>query len=233
MKPLLTVVKIGGKVLESNEKLDLVLDAFVKIQGAKILVHGGGKTATQIAEKLGIEAPMINGRRITSHEMLEVATMVYGGLMSRQMVAKLQARGQNAIGMTGADLDVIRAHKRPVKDIDYGFAGDIDQVNSDTLEMLVNQGIVPIMAPLTHNGQGQLLNTNADTIASSVARSLSKKYKVSLVYCFEKPGVMMDPDDDDSVISNLNAEAFEKLKGEGIIAAGMIPKLTNAFEALK
>ena len=232
MKPELTVVKIGGKVLDDQVQLGKLLDLFVQIPGFKILVHGGGKTATDIANKLGVSAPMINGRRITSPEMLDVAVMVYGGLMSRQIVAQLQARGQNALGMTGADLDVIRAQKRPVKDIDYGLAGDIVGVNPDSLDILIRQDIVPVLAPLTHDGQGQLLNTNADTIAATIAGSLGKNFHVNLVYCFEKPGVMIDPDDPQTVIPQLDYAGYQNYLEQGIIAAGMIPKLKNAFEAL-
>lgn len=228
----LTIVKIGGKVLDEVVALRGVMDRFARIDGAKILVHGGGKAATDIAGKLGVEAPMINGRRITNAAMLEVAIMVYGGLMSRQMVAGLQQRGLNAIGLTGADLDVIRATKRPVKDIDYGLAGDVSRVNTDRLSWLLDAGIVPVLAPLTHDGNGQLLNTNADTIAGTVAAGMSRLFEVSLVYCFERPGVLADPQNDHSVISSITLPDFDRYVKAGTIAGGMIPKLENAFESL-
>lgn len=231
-KTAVTVVKIGGKVLDDDQLLAGVLDSFAAIEGPKILVHGGGKAATEIAGKLGVEAPMINGRRITNDAMMDVALMVYGGLMNRKMAAGLQARGINALGLTGADLNVIQAHKRPVKDIDYGLAGDIDAVDGKRLLWLLEGGITPIMAPLTHDGKGQMLNTNADTIASSTARSLAREATVSLVFTFEKPGVMTDPDDDTTVIPHLDRQVFEYHREAGNIAGGMIPKLTNAFEAL-
>ncbi|MEZ4828300.1 MAG: acetylglutamate kinase [Bacteroidia bacterium] len=228
-----TLVKIGGKVLDDAVSLNRVLDSFAKIEGPKILVHGGGKAATEIAARLGVEAPMINGRRITSEAMLEVAAMVYGGLMSRQLAAGLQKRGLNAAGLTGADMDVIRAVKRPVKDIDYGLAGDIVSVNTARLVWLLDAGIVPILAPLTHDGLGQLLNTNADTIAGTVAASLTKTYEVSLVYAFERPGVLADHNNDDSVIGSITRSRFEKYVAEGVIGGGMIPKLENAFQSLE
>ncbi|MEZ4776986.1 MAG: acetylglutamate kinase [Bacteroidia bacterium] len=228
----LTIVKIGGKVLDDFAALNGVMDQFALIDGAKLLVHGGGKAATDIAGKLGVEAPMVNGRRITNAAMLEVAMMVYGGLMSRQMVAGLQKRGMNAVGLTGADMDVIRAVKRPVKDIDYGLAGDVSAVNTERLTWLLEAGIVPVLAPLTHDGNGQLLNTNADTIAGTVAAGMSRFFEVSLVYCFERTGVLADPNDDHSVISSITRPDFDQYVKAGTIAGGMIPKLENAFESL-
>ncbi len=227
----LTIVKVGGKVVEEPESLIALLDQFNKISGNKLLVHGGGRTATQMAAKLGIETQMVEGRRITDADMLEVVTMVYGGLVNKKIVAGLQARGMNAIGLTGADLGLIEAHKRPVKDIDYGFVGDVDDVNAAELRLLINENVVPVVAPLTHDGNGQLLNTNADTIASELAIELSNYYKVYLFYCFEKPGVLMDPKDDSSVIYDLNLSLFNQYKEEGIITEGMIPKLDNGFRA--
>ncbi|MEO0898798.1 MAG: acetylglutamate kinase [Bacteroidota bacterium] len=232
MKETLYVIKVGGKILETPDKLELVLDQFASIKGKKILVHGGGRTATQLAEKLGIEAPMVNGRRITSDDMMEIAVMVYGGLMSKNLVARLQARRVNALGLSGADLNLILAHKRPVKDIDYGWAGDVDALHATHLDLLLSNDIVPVFAPLTHNGKGQMLNTNADTIASTVARGMTEKYEVTLAYIFEMPGVMKDPDDMDSLISFVNPELFKSYQANGEISGGMIPKLSNAFEAI-
>lgn len=227
----LTIIKVGGKVVEEPESLNALLDQFKKISGNKILVHGGGRTATEIAKKLGIETQMVDGRRITDANMLEVVTMVYGGLVNKKIVAGLQARGINAIGLTGADLGLIKAHKRPVKDIDYGFVGDVDDVNPSELRLLINENVIPVIAPLTHDGKGQLLNTNADTIASELATELSNYYKVYLFYCFEKKGVLVDPNDESTVIYDLDLALFNKYKNEGIISDGMIPKLENGFRA--
>ncbi len=184
----LTIIKVGGKVVEEAESLKLLLNEFTKISGNKILVHGGGRSATTIASKLGIKTKMVDGRRITDSDMLEVVTMVYGGLVNKKIVAGLQALGCNSIGITGADLDTIRAHKRIVKDIDYGYVGDIEEVNTAELRLLLSDNVVPVVAPLTHDGKGQLLNTNADTIASGLAAELSNYFQVILVYCFEKKG---------------------------------------------
>ena len=232
MKKLI-IVKIGGKVLDDAPQLDRLLDDFTSLAGGKVLVHGGGKAATEIAARLGIASQMVDGRRITDAPMLNVAVMVYGGLMNKQIVAKLQARGQKALGLTGADLDLIRAHKRPVKTIDYGFVGDIAAVDAGELQALLTRETVPVFAPLTHDGQGQLLNTNADTIASAVATAASRHFQVSLVYCFEKAGVLLDPEDEASVIPHLNPETYAAHKIGGVIVAGMIPKLDNAFDALR
>jgi acetylglutamate kinase len=228
----LTLVKIGGGLLESPPLLADVLDAFAHLPGAKLLVHGGGRAATELARRLGIEAPLLQGRRVTSQAMLEVALMVYGGLMSRQLVAALQQRGIDALGLTGADLNLIEAHKRPVKDIDYGFVGDIDQVNAEALTRLLAQGSVPILAPLTHDGQGQLLNTNADTIAATVASALADRFEVELIFAFERPGVLTDPDDDESLVPFLTRPQAEQWQAQGVIAGGMLPKLHNAWQAL-
>lgn len=227
----LTIIKVGGKVVENTESLNALLDQFDKISGNKILVHGGGRTATEMAKKLGIETKMVEGRRITDADMLEVVTMVYGGLVNKKIVAGLQARGMNAVGLTGADLGLIKAHKRPVKDIDYGFVGDVDDVNVSELRVLINENVIPVVAPLTHDGKGQLLNTNADTIASELATELSNYYKVFLFYCFEKKGVLVDPNDESTVIYDLDLPLFNKYKAEGIISDGMIPKLENGFRA--
>jgi acetylglutamate kinase len=227
----LTIIKVGGKVVEDPKSLQALLDQFDKISGNKILVHGGGRTATEIANKLGIKTKMVDGRRITDAETLEVVTMVYGGLVNKRIVAELQARNCNAVGLTGADLDLIRAKKRPIKEIDYGFVGDIEEVNTKELRLLINENIVPVIAPLTHDGKGNLLNTNADTIASEIATELSNNFSVYLFYCFEKKGVLIDPEDESSVIYDLDKPLFDKYKTEGIISAGMIPKLDNGFRA--
>ncbi len=227
----LTIIKVGGKVVEEPESLNDLLDQFKKISGNKLLVHGGGRTATHIAEKLGIETKMMDGRRITDSDMLEVVTMVYGGLVNKKIVAALQARGVNAVGLTGADFNLIEAHKRPVKDIDYGFVGDVDDVNTFELKMLISENVVPVVAPLTHDGKGQLLNTNADTIASELATELSRHFNVYLFYCFEKKGVLLDPTNDSSVIYELDNNLFNQYTTSGVISAGMIPKLENGFRA--
>ncbi|MCF8358739.1 MAG: acetylglutamate kinase [Prolixibacteraceae bacterium] len=228
----LTLVKVGGKIVEEPESMNRLLKDFKSISGYKVLIHGGGRRATLVAEQLGVENQMIEGRRITSREMLDVVTMVYGGLVNKNIVAGLQALGCNAAGFTGADLDIIRAVKRPVKDIDYGYAGDVVDVNTRELRLLINEGVTPVIAPLTHDGKGMLLNTNADTIASEMAIALSEHYNVRLVYCFEKDGVLSNPDDDDSVIPELSRELYREYKTSGAIAAGMVPKLDNAYNAL-
>jgi len=229
----LTIVKVGGKVVEEKESLDLLLNQFSQIRGKRILVHGGGNLATTLAEKLGIETRIIEGRRITDEATLEIVTMVYAGLVNKNIVAGLQARGCNSLGLTGADLNVIRAVKRPVKDIDYGFVGDIMGVNTSELRLLLNEEVVPVMAPITHDSHGQLLNTNADTIAADLAIELSNYYTVNLFYCFEKKGVLLHPEDENSVISELSFDRFKELQSEGIISEGMIPKLDNGFSAMK
>ncbi|MEN8116388.1 MAG: acetylglutamate kinase [Bacteroidota bacterium] len=227
----LTIIKVGGKVVEESESLNALLDQFARISGNKLLVHGGGRTATEIARKLSIETKMVEGRRITDAEMLDVVTMVYGGLVNKKIVAGLQSRDINAIGLTGADLNLIHAHKRPVKDINYGFVGDVEDVNPQELRLLINENVVPVIAPLTHDGKGQILNTNADTIASELAIELSNYFSVYLFYCFEKRGVLTDTDDESSMIYDLNEQLFEKYKEEGVISEGMIPKLDTGFRA--
>lgn len=229
----LTVLKVGGGIVEDEAILAILLDQFATLPNPKILVHGGGRTATQLAEQLGVEAPLVEGRRITNEAMLDIATMVYGGLVNKRLVAQLQARAVDAIGMTGADLNVIAAHKRPVKTIDYGFAGDIDSVQTEPLTILLNQTYVPVLAPLTHDGKGRLLNTNADTIAAEIAQSLATDWEVHLVFCFEKQGVLLDPSDDESLIPEITHAAFQDLQSKGQISGGMIPKLTNAFSSLR
>lgn len=232
MKQKLTVIKVGGKIVEEEASLHQLLDNFSSIQGNKILVHGGGRSATKIASQLGIESQMVNGRRITDAETLKVVTMVYGGLVNKNIVACLQARKVNALGLTGADMDVIRSVKRPVKDVDYGFVGDVEKVNAALLADLISKGVVPVMAPLTHDGNGNMLNTNADTIAGETAKALSEYFDVTLVYCFEKKGVLRDEHDDDSVIPQITHTEFKQYVDEGVIQGGMIPKLENSFEAI-
>jgi acetylglutamate kinase len=232
MKQQLTIIKVGGKIVEEEETLQQLLKDFTAIPGAKVLIHGGGRSATKIAAQLGIESQMVNGRRITDAEMLKVVTMVYGGLVNKTIVSRLQAEGINALGLTGTDMDIIRSHKRPVKDVDYGFVGDVDVVNGALLSDLIQKGIVPVIAPLTHDGKGNILNTNADTIAGETAKALAKYFDVTLFYCFEKKGVLQDADDDNSVIPYINEEAFKQYVEEGVIVGGMIPKLENAFNAI-
>lgn len=229
----LTVVKVGGAVVEDEEQLARLLNDFAAIEGNKVLVHGGGRRATKVAASLGIESKMVNGRRITDRDMLEVVTMVYGGLVNKNVVARLQANGVNALGLTGADMDVLRSRKRPVKDgIDFGYVGDVERADGKALQTLIEAGIVPVMAPLTHDGYGNILNTNADTIAGETAKALAPFYDVTLIYSFEKKGVLANPDDDDSVIPTITPTDFERYKADGTVAGGMIPKLENAFAAI-
>lgn len=231
-KNKLTIIKVGGKIVEEPETLSQLLEDFSNIEGYKLLVHGGGRSATRIATQLGIESKMVNGRRITDAETLKVVTMVYGGLVNKNIVAGLQAKGVNAIGLTGADMDVIRSAKRPVKDVDYGFVGDVKHVNEPALTSLISQGIVPVMAPLTHDGEGHILNTNADTIAGETAKALAVTFDVTLVYCFEKKGVLRDENNDDSVIPVITPTLFKQYVDDSTIQGGMIPKLENSFSAI-
>ena len=233
MKQTLTIVKVGGAVVEDEAQLAQLLKDFSAIPGRKVLIHGGGRRATQVAASLGIESKMVGGRRITDAEMLNVVTMVYGGLVNKNLVARLQANGVNALGLTGADIDVIRSHKRPLKDgIDFGFVGDVDRADGQMLSRLIEAGITPVMAPLTHDGQGHILNTNADTIASETAKALAPFYDVTLIYSFEKKGVLSNPDDDNSVIATINRADFERYKADGTISGGMLPKIENALSAI-
>lgn len=227
----LTIIKVGGKVVEDSESLNALLDQFIRFSGNKILVHGGGRTATEIAGKLGIETEMVDGRRITGKSMLDVVTMVYGGLVNKKIVAGLQARGCNALGLTGADLNLVSARKRPVQEIDYGFVGDVVDVNSRELRLLIQENVVPVIAPITHDEKGQLLNTNADTIAAELAAELAEYFSVYLFYCFEKKGVLSNPGDENSFIHELDTDLFSQYQQEGIISSGMIPKLDNGFRA--
>ena len=233
MKEKLTIVKVGGAVVEDEAQLSQLLKDFSAIGGNKVLIHGGGRRATQVAASLGIESKMVGGRRITDADMLSVVTMVYGGLVNKNLVARLQANGVNALGLTGADMDVIRSHKRPIKDgVDFGFVGDVDRADGEMLSRLIKAGITPVMAPLTHDGQGHILNTNADTIASETAKALAPYYDVTLIYSFEKKGVLHNPDDDDSVIPTITRADFEQYKADGTISGGMLPKIENALSAI-
>lgn len=238
----ITVVKVGGAIVEDKQRLQRLIEDFSAIDGHKILVHGGGRLATKVAAQLGIESHMVGGRRITDADMLDVVTMVYGGLVNKQIVAGLQAKGVNAVGLTGADMNLICSHIRPVKkvvvdgveqEVDFGYVGDVDRVDATKLEMLLRNGIVPVIAPLTHNGEGHILNTNADTMASETAKALAADNDVTLVFSFEKRGVLSDPDNDDSVLPVITHELFRKYVGEGIISGGMIPKVENALEAVE
>lgn len=230
----LFVIKIGGNVIDNEENLSSFLQSFASIQSCKILVHGGGKIATKIGEQLGIKSNYINGRRVTDDDTIDLVTMVYGGLVNKKIVAQLQAKDCNAIGLTGADANIIPATKRPVKEIDYGWAGDIntEELIINNLEVIIESGITPVFAPLTHDRQGHILNTNADTIASSLAVALSKDYDVRLVYCFEKKGVLENVEDENSVIRNINKEKYRQLLQEKKLFEGIIPKIDNAFAAI-
>lgn len=251
-KEKLFIIKVGGAVVETPDSLDRLLKDFAALPGRKVLVHGGGRRATKVAAALGIESKMVGGRRITDAGMLEVVTMVYGGLVNKNLVAKLQANGVNALGLTGADMDIIRSRKRPpvllpaspqpslntqhptpnTSPIDFGFVGDVEHADGDRLAALIEKGITPVLAPLTHDGRGNILNTNADTIAGETAKALAPFYDVTLVYSFEKKGVLARPNDDDSVIPVITRSDFNRLVAEGTIAGGMIPKLENALAAV-
>ena len=239
----LTLVKVGGAIVENADSLRSLLDKFVRIDGYKVLVHGGGRSATRIAEQLGLPQQMIAGRRVTDAETLRVVTMVYAGLVNKDIVAELQARGINALGLTGADMNVIQSHRRAPKNVrmadgsmqlvDYGFVGDIDRVNADLLADLIAKGVVPVVCPIGHDTKGSLLNTNADTIAAEVAKALAAVFDVTLVFCFEKRGVLRDADDDNSVISTITQAEFPALVEQGVVSGGMLPKLENAFDAIR
>jgi acetylglutamate kinase len=239
----ITVVKVGGAVVEDPEQLAMLLENFSAIKGKKVLVHGGGRRATKVASQLGIESHMVGGRRITDGEMLSVVTMVYGGLVNKNLVARLQAKGVNALGLTGADMDVIRSHKRPLKSVkmddgttqmvDFGYVGDVDYADGARFAALLDSGITPVVAPLTHDGEGNMLNTNADTMASTVAKALAERYDVTLIFSFEKKGVLSNPDDDDSVIPVITRALYNKYVSDGTISGGMMPKIENALEAVE
>ena len=229
----LTIIKVGGKIVEEEATLRKLLQDFSALEGYKILVHGGGRSATKIASQLGIESQMVEGRRITDAETLKVVTMVYGGLVNNNIVAGLQSLNVNALGLTGADMNLIRSEKRPVTTVDYGYVGDVKEVNATLLVSLIKQGIVPVLAPLTHDKEGNMLNTNADTIAGETAKALATSFDVTLVYCFEKKGVLRDENDDNTLIPLINRNTFTQLVTEGIIQGGMIPKLENSFQAIE
>lgn len=228
------IIKIGGNIIDNDSQLQSFLESFAAVAGKKILIHGGGKIATRIGDQLGIESKYVEGRRITDAATLDVVTMVYGGLVNKKIVASLQTMGCNAIGITGADANLVPANKRPVKEVDFGFVGDVksEQLPVSTWQQLLEIGLTPVVAPLTHDGKGSILNTNADTMAQEIAKALGKVYSVSLIYSFEKPGVLLDVNDDNSVINKLNPTSYQELKSEQKIFAGMIPKLDNAFSAL-
>ncbi len=233
MSDTLKVIKIGGEIIDDDSKLDEALKTFTSIKGNKILVHGGGKLATEISQKLGIKTQMHDGRRITTQEDLEVVTMVYAGLINKKIVAKLQALNCNAIGLTGADANSIVCSKRTVKDIDYGFAGDIEYIRHQNIERLLKMDFTPVFCAITHDKKGQLLNTNADTIASEVAIAMSKIHQTRLVFCFDKKGVLLDMENPDSVIEHIDKNHYTKLINDKIINAGMLPKLKKGFDALE
>jgi len=232
-KQSLYIIKIGGNVINDEMTLSSFLSDFSQMEGLKILVHGGGKKATTMANDMGLEPKMIGGRRITDKANLEIVTMIYAGLLNKNIVAELQLNNCNAIGLSGADANCILAHKRIIKDIDYGFAGDVDAINSETIKLFLDNKMTPVFCAITHDKKGQLLNTNADTISSEIAKALSTDYQVELVYCFEKNGVLEDVNNDNSVIEWINKKTYEDLKKKNIIAEGMLPKLKNCFDALE
>ena len=229
---MLKVIKIGGNVVDNPEKLDRFLSDFAKLDGPKILIHGGGKIATAISKALGIETTMINGRRVTDGETIKVVTMVYAGIINKSIVSKLNAEKTPAIGLSGVDGNLILSDKRSPIPVDYGFVGDPKSVNTDLISSLLAQGLTPVIAPITTDGQGMLLNTNADTVAQTVATAMAAVTNTELVFCFEKRGVLSDVNDDDSVISNISRDDFNRLKDNGIITDGMLPKIENAFNAI-
>ena len=238
MREKLTIVKVGGAVVEDEAQLAQLLKDFAAIEGAKILVHGGGRRATKIAAALGVETKMVDGRRITDASMLEVVTMVYGGLVNKHVVAMLQSMGVDAIGLCGADGDIIRSVKRPVKmvngsPVDYGFVGDVKKADGAKIAYFIEKNMTPVIAPLTHDGQGNILNTNADTMASETAKAMASLYDVTLIFSFEKKGVLSNPDDEDSVIPTITRSDFERYKADGTISGGMLPKIENALAAVE
>ncbi len=233
MRPKLNIIKIGGNIIENSMELETFLRLFANVSGLKILVHGGGKKATELENKLGISSEYYNGRRITNSDSLDVMIMVYAGLLNKKITAGLQAQNCNAIGLSGADGGVLLAHKRPVGEIDFGLVGDINRVKSQTISNLLNSGMVPVFCALTHDGAGQLFNTNADTIASELAIGLSDTYETTLYYCFEKQGVLRSMEDENSVIRHIDRKHYKRLLKEKAISDGMLPKLENCFHALE
>lgn len=229
MKEHLTIIKVGGKIVENSESLNSLLKDFVAVEGKKLLVHGGGRSATQMAARLGVETKMVDGRRITDEAMLEVVTMVYGGLVNKRIVAGLQALGIDAVGLTGADMNIVLSDKRKVSAVDYGWVGDVKRVNAEAVVTLIESGCCPVVAPLTHDGCGHMLNTNADTMAGEMAKAMAAHYDVTLMFCFEKPGVLADENDDSSLIPTITPAVLDDLKCRGVVSGGMIPKLDNAI----
>lgn len=229
MKEHLTIIKVGGKIVENPESLNALLKDFAAVEGKKLLVHGGGRSATQMAARLGVETKMVDGRRITDEAMLEVVTMVYGGLVNKRIVAGLQALGIDAVGLTGADMNIVLSDKRKVSAVDYGWVGDVKRVNAEAVATLIESGCCPVVAPLTHDGCGHMLNTNADTMAGEMAKAMAARYDVTLMFCFEKPGVLADENDDSSLIPTITPAVLDDLKCRGVVSGGMIPKLDNAI----
>lgn len=229
----LRIIKLGGRVLDNSAEMEAVVKTIASIDSPVILVHGGGSQATELAAQLGVETQMAEGRRITSASMMKIVTMVYAGYLNKNLVARLQAAGCNALGLTGADGNCIRAVKRPVKEIDYGFAGDITGIDVQRIHAWIRSGVIPVFAAITHDQQGNLLNTNADTIAAFMASAMSDLYEVSLYMLFDKPGILEDPEDSDSVISYLNTGRYKTLKEEGVLSGGILPKLDNCFKVLE
>lgn len=229
MKEHLTIIKVGGKIVENSESLNSLLKDFAAVEGKKLLVHGGGRSATQMAARLGVETKMVDGRRITDEAMLEVVTMVYGGLVNKRIVAGLQALGIDAVGLTGADMNIVLSDKRKVSAVDYGWVGDVKRVNAEAVATLIESGCCPVVAPLTHDGCGHMLNTNADTMAGEMAKAMAARYDVTLMFCFEKPGVLADENDDSSLIPTITPAVLDDLKCRGVVSGGMIPKLDNAI----
>ena len=230
---ILKIIKIGGHIIDNDNALATFLNEFAKLEGPKLLVHGGGKLATRLAKQMNVPINMHEGRRITDADTLDIITMVYAGKINKTIVAQLQANRCNAIGFSGADANAIVSDKRPVKSINYGFVGDVKDVHTDTLEVLLNHGITPVFCAITHDGNGQLLNTNADTVASELAIGFAKQFQSELYYCFEKNGVLKDIYNDDSVIENIDKNTYQQLIDNGSISNGMLPKLNNCFHAIK
>lgn len=233
MNSKLKVIKVGGKLIENEDRFSAFLKDFSKLEGNKILVHGGGNLATEIATKLGYETKIIDGRRITDKDSMQVITMVYGGLISKKIVAKLYSLGLNAVGLCGADGGSVISKKRPIKDLDYGFVGDIESVNVNFVDSLLKKDIIPVFSAISCSTNGELYNTNADSIASAIAVNMSAKYETELYYCFEKKGVLANPENEDSIVRTLDFETYEYLVQDKVITDGMLPKLHNCFEALQ
>ena len=229
MKEHLTIIKVGGKIVENSESLNALLKDFAAVEGKKLLVHGGGRSATQMAARLGVETKMVDGRRITDEAMLEVVTMVYGGLVNKRIVAGLQALGIDAVGLTGADMNIVLSDKRKVSAVDYGWVGDGKRVKAEAGATRIESGCCPVVSPLTHDGCGHMLNTNADTMAGEMAKAMAAHYDVTLMFCFEKPGVLADENDDSSLIPTITPAVLDDLKRRGVVSGGMIPKLDNAI----